>query len=104
MKQNLRNVLEEIDVMESQGSSPFIGDMAPETHRPLTRKHNPGEQFKHLMGESNQLVEMIANQLSSGAPKFAVMGSIQASYRNTNNPNVREILERAASVIERMQI
>lgn len=79
--------------------SRFIGDPIPETAAVLTQANDYGAEFKEQMNEEGSMVDMIANQLSSGMPLQEVTNNVVASYNNTTNYGMRQFLQAAHNVL-----
>jgi hypothetical protein len=79
--------------------SRFIGKPIPETGNVLTRKTDLGETFRSRMAEEGPMVEMIANQLTSGMPLKVVVNNVVAAFNGTNNGKVRQTLQSAHDIL-----
>lgn len=91
----LKDALMHASLLESR----FIGKPLPETGEKLTPMNDLGETFKNQMSENSPMVEMIANQLSSGMPLNVVVNNVVAAHNSTNNDKIRQILSNAHDIL-----
>jgi len=90
-----RDALMHASLIESR----FMGKPIPETSNVLTRATDLGSTFRQRMNENGPMVEMIANQLSSGMPLNVVVNNVVASHNSTASVRVRQTLSDAHDVL-----
>lgn len=98
-RSGIRETMMQATMLESQQ---FIAPPAPETPEILTPQRDIGNIFRAKIQTENPMVEMIANQLSSGTPMQIVINNISAAYASTANASARTTLEEAHRILSEM--